>query len=311
MSRRQRIDIQEILVPLDGSGTAEWALTPAHAIAEAAGARIRLVRCLTTLARAFPDVTAAGYLDEWEERQQAREAEYIGRMAGRLQEAGVDAVAETVSGDAARGVVNAAAQADLVVMTAHGWSGPERAWLGHVTDAVVHHMRRPVLIVRAGDAGPPEPLLDGRATMTRVLVATDGSDAAQAAERYAAALAALLEARLTLFRAVQAPAGPSSPYIPHAAILDREAAGDREEEARRYLERRAAELGDVEAEVRTEATYHVAREILEAATDVGADLVAVGTHRDSRLARIVLGSVADKVVRGVRVPVLVAHAERE
>ena len=301
-------ELREILVPLDGSGTAEWALRPARLIARRAAARIRLVRVLTSLGHAFPDITVSGYLDEWEERQHEEEARYLARIAGQLQADDLEVVAHTTNGDPVRSIVDAAGHAELVVMTAHGWSGPERAWLGHVADGVLHHVRTPVLIVRAGgrespDLGAPSP------PVRQILVATDGTDAARTAEQRAAGLARLLGARLTLFRAVQAPAGPSSPYIPHAAILDREAADEREREAHAYLAERGAEIEGVEVERRTAATYTVARSILDAAADAEADLIAIGTHRDSRLARIVLGSVADKVVRGARIPVLVTHAD--
>ena len=302
-------EIDRVLVPLDGSGTAEWALGPALRIAAAARAQLRLIRCLSSLTRAFPDVTAAGYLEEWEERQHAAEAEYLGALAGRLREAGHAVEAETAEGHPVRVIVDAASDADLVVMTAHGWSGPERAWLGHVADGVVHHLRRPVLVVRARSDTAPESPAEATLPLDRILVATDGSPAARAAERHAAGLARLLDAPLTLFRAVQAPAGPSSPYIPHAAALDREAAEAREEEARGYLTERAAEVDGVKVRTVARPTYRVAREILAVAEEIDADLLAVGTHRDSRLARVVLGSVADKVVRGSRVPVLIAHAE--
>lgn len=304
------IHARSVLVPLDGSGTAEWAIPVASAIARREDARLHLLLVHASLAHTFPDVTAAGYLDQWEDKQREQEQEYVHSVAERLREAGVDAVGETRRGDAVGSLVDRAADMDMVIMTAHGWAGPERAWLGQVADGVVHHVRRPVLIVRAERSRAPEDPTREHDGFRRVLVATDGSDAAQAAESYAAHLARLFGARLTLFRAVRSPLGPSSPYIPHAAALDRASAAEWEEEARRYVEARAQEIGGVEVEARVDTTYHAARAILDAAAAVNADLVAVGTHRDSRLARAVLGSVADKVVRGAGVPVLIAHAER-
>lgn len=50
-----------------------------------------------------------------------------------------------------------------------------------------------------------------------------------------------------------------------------------------------------------------AAEILQTATDVDADLVIVGTHARGSVARLVLGSVADAVVRGGACSVLVAR----
>lgn len=302
-------EIREILIPLDGSGTAEWALPAAVAIARQTGARLHLLLVHASLARIFPDVTATGYMDDWEERERDREDQYVRSVAESLKDAGFRTVAETATGDAVSELVDRIARMDLAVMTAHGWAGPERAWLGHVADAVVHHVRRPVIVVRADSNAAPEDPTARQPGFQRVFVATDGSPAAQAAEWHGEQMARLFGAHLTLYRAVRAPAGPSSPYIPHAAALDRDAVAEWEREAREYLDARAAAIEGLELSTRMETTYHAARAILDAVTEEDADLVAVGTHRDSRLARAVLGSVADKVVRGIRTPVLIAHAD--
>ncbi len=302
-------EIREILIPLDGSGTAEWAVPTAVAIARQTGARLHLLLVHASLARIFPDVTATGYMDDWEDRQREREDEYVRGVAERLKAAGLRTVAETATGDTVSELVDRIARMDLAVMTAHGWAGPDRAWLGHVADAVVHHVRRPVIVVRAERGAAPEDPTDQQAGFQRVFVATDGSPAARVAEWHGEQMARLFDAHLTLFRAVRAPAGPSSPYIPHAATLDRQAVAEWEREAREYLDARAAAIQGIDLSTRMETTYHAARAILDAAMEEDADLVAVGTHRDSRLARAVLGSVADKVVRGIRTPVLIAHAD--
>jgi nucleotide-binding universal stress UspA family protein len=51
--------------------------------------------------------------------------------------------------------------------------------------------------------------------------------------------------------------------------------------------------------------------VCRAATEMGADLLVVGTHRRGRLKRVVLGSVVDGVVRASRIPVLVTPAAIE
>ena len=57
--------------------------------------------------------------------------------------------------------------------------------------------------------------------------------------------------------------------------------------------------------VRVESAAIVARAILEIAREEHADVVALATHGRSGIARLMLGSVADKVVQHSRVPVLV------
>ena len=56
--------------------------------------------------------------------------------------------------------------------------------------------------------------------------------------------------------------------------------------------------------------YHPADAILREAADLGADLIALGSHGHGGVRRLVIGSVADKVIRGATIPVFMmpAHA---
>lgn len=295
-----------ILVPVDGSSFSERAIPYAGAIARRAEARLHAVLVHTTIARQLVDIAPMPLSAQWEEQHRAEEARYLDRLATELQGRGLDAVAETLEGDAAAELIDRtrSGAADLLVMATHGRGGIERAWLGSVADEVVHHVRLPVLLVRPReDEAPPED-----PSFEHIVVATDGSEAAEAAAGQAIELARLFEARLTLLRVVFFPAGLSSPYIPHAAQFDRETTERREEEARKALEEMAARLGDgLRVDTRVVVGYHPARGILDAIPEIGCDLIVLGTQRRARLARIVLGSVADKVVRASPVPVLVGH----
>ncbi len=296
-----------VLLPVDGSSFSEQAIPYARAIARRAGAKLHVVLVHTPLARYAADVAATPLFESWEDRFREREASYLEDLVKRLGEGGVDAVALKSEGDVAQRLIQRAkSEVDLLVMATHGRGGLERAWLGSVADEVVHHVRLPVLLVppQADGSQGEDPIFE------HVLVATDGSEAAAAATREAAQIARLFDGRLTLLRVVSVPAGLSSPYIPHAAQLDRETTERRQEEAKSFLEDAAKRFAKG-LNVRTHALlgYHPARSILDAISELGCDLVALGTHRRTRLARIVLGSVADKVVRAAPVPVLVGHAD--
>lgn len=54
-----------------------------------------------------------------------------------------------------------------------------------------------------------------------------------------------------------------------------------------------------------------AKEIIQIEEEVGADLVAMSTHGRSGVTRFVIGSVAEKVMRGGTVPVLMVRASEE
>ena len=71
-----------------------------------------------------------------------------------------------------------------------------------------------------------------------------------------------------------------------------------------------AEGLDVTADVST-ATGPVADAIVEFAHKVNGDLIAMSTHGRTGPARWVLGSVADRVVRGAGIPVLLIHPKSE
>ncbi len=299
-----------VVLPVDGSSFSEQAIPYALSIVRRAGGRLHVVLVHTPLARHAADIAVTPLFGEWEDRFRERETHYLEDLVARLRESGVDAVATRSEGEVAPKLIERAkSDADLLVMATHGRGGLERAWLGSVADEVVHHVRLPVLLVpaQADEAAPEE------ATFEHVLVATDGSKAAVAATRQAAEVARLFGARLTLLRVVSVPAGLSSPYIPHAAQLDRETTERRRAESERFLDELAAEVGEetagVKVETHVELAYHPARGILDAIGEFGCDLVALGTHRRTRLARIVLGSVADKIVRASPVPVLVGHAD--
>jgi nucleotide-binding universal stress UspA family protein len=296
----------DIVIPVDGSSFSERAIPYAAAITRRASARLHVVLVHTPISLYAADLPGTPISQRWEDQHREAEARYLDELAGRLRDSGIEVIAEGRDGDPAHELVAATkSKADLLVMATHGRAGLERAWLGSVADEVIRHVGVPVLTIRpAEESAPPED-----PTFQHLLLATDGSEPAEAAASQAVELARLFDARMTLLTVVSVPAGLSSPYIPHAALIDRETTEERDEQARRYLDELAARLAeDVEVDARVTLGYHPARGILDAIDQLGCDLVALGTHRRTRLARIVLGSVADKIVRASPVPVLVAHA---
>lgn len=298
----------DILVPIDGSSFSEYAIPYASAIARRSGAKLHVVVVHTSLARHVADISPTRLFQEWEDDYRVKEAKYLDDLVERLRGEGLDAVAETLEGDVAgRLIERAKSKADLLVMATHGRGGLERAWLGSVADEVVHHVRLPVLLVRPP---PDETVVAKDVSFSHILVATDGSPAASAATEEAMEIIRLFDARLTILRVVSVPAGLSSPYLPHAALLDREMTESRKDKAGSFLDGLAVELAtEATVETRVALAYQPARGILDAIEAVECDLVALGTHRRRSLARMFLGSVADKVVRASPVPVLVGHAE--
>jgi nucleotide-binding universal stress UspA family protein len=79
------------------------------------------------------------------------------------------------------------------------------------------------------------------------------------------------------------------------------------EEAGAYLDATAQRLRGRGLQVETRLVIHPqpAAAILEEARARGVDLIALATHGRGGLARLLLGSTADKVVRGAQIPVFV------
>ena len=300
---------RNVLLPLDGSSFSEHAIPYAAAIARRAQARIHVVLVHTSAAQYAAEFASTPLVEEWENEFRQKEVRYIDRLVEGMRERGLDATAERLEGEVARRLIQRTeADADLLVMATHGRGGLDRAWLGSVTDEVVHHVRLPVLLVEPGKDAPPT----DDPTFKHILVATDGSKAAAAATDEALEIALLFDARLTLLRVVSVPAGLTSPYLPHAALMDREATKKGREEAEGFLAEMAKELStDTRVETRVELAYHPAHGILDTAAELDCDLIALGTHRRARLARVILGSVCDKVVRASPWPVLIGHADVE
>jgi nucleotide-binding universal stress UspA family protein len=196
--------------------------------------------------------------------------------------------------------------ADLVVMATHGRGAFSRAWLGSVADALLRHTDRPVLLVRPleDDAPPPG---DEDIDFSRILVPLDGSDLGRSILDPALELGSLFGARYHLLRVVSIPTESPSPYLPYAMPMNagliegaRQAAVTAMDAAAEELRRRGVEA-DAEVVVDTQPS-HV---ILTRAAELDSGLVALATHGRSGLSRIVLGSTADKVIRGAPGPVLV------
>lgn len=295
---------QHILIPVDGSPFSASAVRHAGAVARRAGARILLLHVHPPVL--VPEFSALSMeaTTGWDQEIRDAQSRHLDELARKLRDDGLDVRTEILDGEVASAIIERSrCDADLLVMATHGAGGLAGAWLGSVTDTVIHHVTLPALLVR------PEEGETGEVVFERILVATDGSPAAEASTEQAVNLARMFDAGLTLLRVVPVPAGPASPYIPHAARLDRDLTREREEEAERGLAAVSARIGgSVRLETRVVRAYHTARAILEAIEESGADLIAVGTHRRTRLARIVLGSVADKVLRAAPVPVLIGHA---
>jgi nucleotide-binding universal stress UspA family protein len=135
-----------------------------------------------------------------------------------------------------------------------------------------------------------------------VLVAYDGSDPAQEAAEHA--FTTYPDEEIVLLRVVEAAEGSTGAGIK----LVQEALRDREDEVAEELPSETADLiSDADREFRTEtAVGDPAREIVAFADENDEiEHVVIGSHGRDGLSRVLLGSVAEKIVRRSPVPVTV------
>lgn len=285
-----------ILVPLDGSLPSEQSLPYAATLARRSGAALQLAYVHTplllgegTIYLGMPDVQL------WEE-----EKKYLLSVVNRLKKAGLEKVsAHVLEGPIAETLQEHALGegSDLIVMTTHGRGPASRFWLGSVADRLVHRVPMPLLLIRTREEAPPPVSEPG---VGNVLVALDGTPTAEQILQPAGVLAKLMGASCTLLRVV--------PHVVYTeAAVDATLADKLRAESHIYLQRVADSLRDQGFAVQTRIITHAhpATAILNEAASGEFDLLALETHGRRGLPRLFLGSIADKVVRGATVPVLV------
>lgn len=297
---------QKLLVPLDGSAFAETALSAATHVARNAGASI-------ILATVREPLTAMVY-QEWMTSEGSWEEAYLEEVAAKLgAESGVEMTTVLLSGRVDESLDRHAAEegVDLIVLATHGRGPLTRSWLGSTADGLVRRSRIPVLLTRPSEDGSEAG--EARHTFERVLVPLDGSELSERALEPALALGGLDDASFTLLRIVQYPAGLASPYLPDTVTLNRQLVEEARERAQAYLETTASKLREKGVEVATEVQLEPqpGTGIIHFARDHEIDLIAMATHGRGGVSRVLLGSVADKVLRGSHAPLLLVRPEEE
>ena len=142
-----------------------------------------------------------------------------------------------------------------------------------------------------------------------ILVPTDFSDSSDFALAYAVKLARSLGAELVVLHTYELPmiGFPDGTLVATAELTSRVLDG-----ARVALDAAVAKHGNAGVPLRTLVKEGESwRTIVDAAPEVGAGLIVMGTHGRSGLPRALLGSVAEKVVRMAPCPVLTVHATPE
>lgn len=222
---------RKVLIPLDGSEFSRQILRVVQNFFEPAGVELVLFRAafppvlpsesiptdmmvggipLTGSYDAYNRALDASYAALEKEREQYRLqlADELQPEMNRLREMGYAVSAQIDYGDPAQCIIDYVndARIDLIAMATHGRSGLGRLVLGSVAERVLRSVGVPVLLMRPAAVPAERPAASaqlarslGSGHALRVAVATDGSPGAQRALDFAAALAELMQTRLTVF----------------------------------------------------------------------------------------------------------------
>jgi nucleotide-binding universal stress UspA family protein len=190
---------------------------------------------------------------------------------------------------------------DLVVMGTHGRRGVDRMLFGSVTEEVVRQGPCPVLTVRTdADVEPSQ-------AVRRVLVPVDFSEASDAAIQHAKEIAQTYGAEIDLLHVVEEPFYPPA-YGPDVMTFPTQ---DVVERVEKQLAEMAREDIGYEHVMISATTGSPSNEILNYVDENEVDLVVLATHGRTGLDHILLGSVAERVLRQSPTPVFVVKPDRK
>ena len=310
-----------VLVPLDGSDKDERALPAAAAVAALTDGALHLIRVFEPPDdTVVPRAEALGVRDVVHDEREATERTVRGTADALAADTGRPVTAEVADGpDVAHTLVRRASErgAEVVVMATRAAGAIGRTLRGSVADRVVRESPRPVVLVPPG----ADDTRGKRIELGRVLVPLDGSALSLRAVDHLLALSHAADLEYVLLEvippgaAVVAGSADVPAWVPIVATAEANLAATDVTQVRAAAEQRLNAVADrlrargaKVVDVRVVEAAQPAAAIADAVRAELADFIAMSTHGRSGFKRMVLGSVAEKVVRESDVPVLLVTA---
>lgn len=293
-----------VLIPLDGSARSEQAFPLARRLLHEA-TMVVLLHVVREDAEYNQDELSVEYPDtdratvakaraglEMFVNQQMERGEFANRPKLRVE-----------TGDPASVILDIAnaENVDLIVMTTRGHGAPERWFLGSVADRIVRSSPVPVCAVH-----PLEEVDENQGQVGRIIVPLDGSVLAEHALPLARELATRWSVPIVLVRAVRLDY-LTMPTFESVYTIPQEIYDDVFQNAGTYLESVRQRLEEQGLTVSAVTSWGSPFDVIEASTRPD-DLLMLTSHGRGGFGRWVMGSVADKLVRSSRVPVLLVPA---
>ena len=302
-------DLKNILVPVDFSGTTGRAIETAQDLGRRFGAAIHLVHVheydypVGFMAPGAPIPMSMITFREDEAEQVRKQFDTLARKFG------IPTANCYIRNDhpVFNGVCKVAKQieADLIVLQTHGRTGFSRFFEGSHAERIVQHSPCPVLVARKSTTKTRRPSgAAARTSVDSILVSVDFSQCSFEALEYAIGFAEGRAARLIIFHAVYIDYAYTADGFAMAdlsVLIDR-ARIDAEREMQKFV--RLAKFRSVQFET-VVTLAPPGPGICGFAEKRDVDLIITATHGRTGLKHLLMGSVAEYVVRHARQPVLV------
>jgi nucleotide-binding universal stress UspA family protein len=302
-----RTIIRNILVPIDFSKMSIEAIGIAKRLADGFDATIHLVHVhqFSYPATFMGPIFSAGELPEsFEEHRSKQLAE---QLTGIASKSGLSPRDQTHlrTGAAPFDEICRLAQeisADLIVMPTHGYTGLKHVFLGSTAERLVQHSPCPVFVARQKKRKPET----GRTFRAdRILVPVDFSNCSLDGLNYAIGFADSVESGnlgITLLHGVHLAAYIGGGYAYDLSNLEEAARKSAQQQMQDFV--RLAKFGDVTFET-VITTGPPVQEICSFAEEKDIDLIITSTHGLTGFKHVLIGSIAEQVVRHAPCSVLV------
>jgi nucleotide-binding universal stress UspA family protein len=301
-----------VLVAVDGSKASNWAIQYA--------ATLNADRIVLLQVVAAEEPTDVGsHLDAYTRWYKAHISAVRDDLSARKQQYISAAGSVEISirhGELAEQIIEAGASFDLIVMSTHGRGAAGRMIFGSVSDRVVRYGTTPTLLVRRDDSEK-----EHEASITRLVVALDGSELAEHALTISSRIATILNVPMHLVRVVSMEDVLATLRTSRLGVVSDvagESMDDPYEQARRVTQHAASEYLDgirtrlVRDSVAVTTEVRGGTPVFELLSTVLEDNVVVLTSRGvGGFQRWRLGSTAERLVREARCPVLLVPIQDE
>lgn len=279
---------KKILVAYDGSDSAKNALAVASDLANRDNCWIKVLAVVPTY---DGDLDLIG-ISNIKETIEGPGQKLLAEAKEMAEENGIHVLANLEQGEPFERIVRIADEenCDLIVMGRSGLSHLERELMGGVTERVIGHTEKNVLVV-------PE---DTQFDLSNILVAADGSSNSESALDHAYSAAKENGAKLTAVKVVRSDEEMIALAPEHIRHMV--------ENSQEYLDSLEGKCGHNGVRLNTfvrEGEPH--EQITKLASELNASLIIMGTHGRKGLSRLLMGSVTERTIGYANCPVMVIH----